>query len=156
MLAWAPPPAIAQWSGPARLQVGDSVRVRLPGALRLDAALRELRGDTLMLAVQGVEDAWPVSGYDLVLLERFGPRTPREGFRNGLMLGMASGLFLGAAVGLALNASGTDDSPEPGVELMRQALRGAGLGAALGGVVGGFVGGARPGSGWVALPLPTR
>lgn len=137
-----------------RLQSGDSVRFRLPGALRVHGSMMELRGDTLMMRVEGLRSVWPVSGADLLTLELYGRRSAREGFRHGAVLGMVSGLFAGAVVGVAINLASDHGGDAPVADFMSSTLSWSGLGVVFGGLGGGFIGGARPGSGWVTLELP--
>lgn len=138
------------------LQSGDSVRLRVRGALLLDASMSELRQDTLILNLDGVDAPWPVSGFDLVTLERYADRTPRQGLRHGAVVGMVSGLFVGAGLALGLHALGSNDEPDAGIAVLRSALTGVGLGAVSGAVGGGILGGRQPGRGWVSLALPAR
>lgn len=150
-------PAAAQYNDVGALQPGDSVRLRLPGALRLNAQMSALRADTLMLVVEGLNDLWPVSSFDLVTLERFAQRDSRQGFRHGALMGMAAGVFVGAGIGLGLHASGVGrDTGEVTIDGMNTVLRWTGLGFALGAIGGGFLGGAKPGRGWVPVALPSR
>lgn len=138
------------------LTSGDSVRVRLPGALRVEASMRAVRADTIVLAVSGLADQWSLSAFDLESLERYVDRTPSEGFRQGAILGMAAGLFAGAATGLLLHYTGAlgAEDEHPVEDLVGTTLKGAGLGAGVGILVGGFFGGAHPGMGWVSIDLP--
>ena len=148
-------PSLAQFSGMGALQPGDSVRLQLPGALRVEASMREMRGDTLILIVPGLASEWLLSGYDLVSLERYTDRNSREGFRNGAVVGMFAGVFVGAAIGLVLHSTGVIyDEDRPNTQIVGNTLKWVGLGFAFGGIGGGFWGGAHPGRGWVALQLP--
>jgi hypothetical protein len=160
LLALVPNPAFGQERMPERrvdqLEVGDSVRLRVTGALRLDGALRGVRGDTLVLRVEGLRGLWPVSSSDLVTLHRYTERNPREGFRHGAMTGLMIGLFAGAAVGVAVEASRSHEDSELTSAMIRSVLRWGGGGAGIGAATGGILGGANPGRGWVALTLPTR
>lgn len=138
-----------------RLEDGDSVRLRLPGALKMDASMRDLRADTLVLVVAGLSTDWSLSAYDLVTLEHWVDRSPSEGFRHGAALGLAIGLFVGAAAGGVLHATsvlgGADDPPSRVVEA---AIQWGAFGGGIGALGGGFLGGARPGRGWISIDLP--
>ena len=92
--------AEAQISDISRISLGDSVRIRLPGALRVDASLLSWRGDVMMLDLVGLDAPWPVS---ILELEALVARTSREGFRYGAGVGAAAGIFLGAGLGLMLH-----------------------------------------------------
>lgn len=138
-----------------RVQVGDSLRVRLPGSLPIQAAFRAWDGQYMMLDIGGLDDEWPVSVFDMAGLELYTMRTPQESFRHGAILGAVSGIFIGAAIGLALHSIGVTDDPDaPPAQLMTNTLRGAGLGFALGAVGGGLYFGRNPGEGWVSIRLP--
>ena len=139
-----------------QLEVGDSVRLRVTGALPLDGALRAVRGDTLVLRVVGIDDPWPVSSTDLVTLERYTERNSREGFRHGAMTGLVIGFFAGAAVGIAVETRHSHDNTELTAAMISSALRWGGGGAGIGAATGAIWGGAHPGRGWVGLSLPTR
>jgi len=157
LMAGASPPAAAgQWSDIQSLEVGDSLRVRLPGALRVEASMRGLQSDTLLLRVRGLSSDWPVSAYDLVSLERFRDRTASEGLRDGVTIGAVVGLFVGAGFGVLLQVASGGESDDRGLEMIRSTLRYAGVGAGAGGIVGGVRGSRNPGRGWVALPVPSR
>ena len=137
------------------LEDGDSVRLRLPGALKVDASMRDLRDDTLVLIVPGLATDWSLSAFDLESLERWVDRSPSEGFRHGAALGLAIGLFVGAAAGGVLHATpilgGPDDPPSRVVEA---AIAWGAFGGGVGALTGGFLGGARPGQGWISIELP--
>lgn len=152
----APGDAHAQWHDLLELEVGDSLRVRLPGALRVDVSMQGWQRDTLMLRVEGLRTLWPVSGFDLETLEKFGDRTPREGLRHGAAIGMATGIFAGAAVGLLLEVTGEPDETDVAQRVIGAAVRWAGMGAVAGTIGGAVLGGRRPGRGWVLLELPSR
>jgi len=142
---------------PARAQVhaGDSVRVRLTGALRVEGMTTALRGDTLLLATAGLTTLWPVPLTDLESLEAYVDRSPRDGLRYGVALGAGAGLFAGALGGLGFYATGIGRDGEGGsADLMSVVLSWTGMGFVAGAIVGAAVGGARPGRGWVAVPLP--
>ena len=145
----------ATGSARAQVSVGDSVRVRVTGALRVEAMTAALRGDTLLLTVRGLMTPWPVPVAHLESLEAFVDRSPRDGLRYGLALGASAGVFAGALGGLGLYATGVgreaDDQPS---DLMSVVLSWTGIGLVGGAVVGAVVGAARPGRGWVVVPLP--
>lgn len=154
-LAACPAGVAAQQSGVERIQVGDSVRVHLPGALPIDAAFERWQSDELILRVEGLEGRWPVSVYDLSSLELYTLRTRQESFRHGVILGAVSGVFIGAAAGVLLHSVGVIDDPDaPPAQLLTNGLRGAGLGAIALGLAGGFYFGRNPGYGWVSITLP--
>lgn len=142
-------------AGVLRVQIGDSLRVHLQGNLPITAAFRSWDGEYMMLGIEGIDDSWPVSVFDMDELELYTLRTSQESFRHGAVLGAVSGIFIGAALGLALNATGITDDPDgPPAQLMTDTLRGAGLGFALGAVGGGLYFGRNPGWGWVSIRLP--
>jgi len=159
-LSLSPTAAPAQERRPQRrldqLEVGDSVRLRVTGAMRLDGALRGMRGDTLVLQVEGIETFWPVASRDLETLERYTERNPQEGFRSGAMTGFVFGFFVGAAVGVAVESARSHEDVELAPAMMTAAVRWGGAGAGLGAATGGILGGAHPGRGWVGLTLPAR
>ena len=135
--------------------VGDTVRVRMPGGIPVAAALLEWRSDVMVLGVDGLDGAWPVSVFDMARLEVYGDRTSREGFRHGAIMGGITGLFVGAAVAVALQAAGvTDQADQPPSQLISDAFTGAGLGFVAGSLTGGFYRGSHPGRGWIRLALP--
>ena len=141
----------------AQVTAGDSVRLRVTGALRVEAMTTGLRGDTLLLTLTGVSTTWPVSLSDLESLEAFVDRSPRDGLRYGVAIGAGAGLFAGAIGGLALQATGlTDNGGDEATGLVSSVLEWSGLGVVAGAVVGAVLGGQRPGRGWVAIPLPGR
>ncbi len=147
--------AEAQISDVSRISLGDSVRIRLPGALRVDASLLSWRGDVMMLDLVGLDAPWPVSILELEALEVHVARTSREGFRYGAGVGAAAGIFLGAGLGLVLHATGiVNDPDQPQTQVMRTATRWSALGAVAGALGGGFYMGAHPGFGWVRIELP--
>lgn len=142
-------------SDASRVEEGDSVRLRLPGALTVDASVGEVRNDVITLRVVGLAQGWPVSVFDMASLEVLDERTPREGLRYGFGMGFVAGVFAGAAVGLALHSAGvTDDLDGPASLIMGNTLRWAGFGAVAGGIGGAIVGSARPGVGWIRIELP--
>lgn len=142
-------------SGVLRVQEGDSLRVHLEGNLPITAAFHAWDGEYMMLGIEGIDDEWPVSIFEMNALELYTLRTSQESFRHGAILGAVSGIFIGAAVGLALHSLGVTDDPDaPPAQLMTNALRGAGLGFALGGIGGGLYFGKNPGWGWVSITLP--
>lgn len=135
--------------------MGDSIRLRLAGALTLDASVGEVHDDVMVLSVVGLAARWPVSVFDMESLEVLDERTSREGLRYGFGMGLVAGIFAGAAVGLALHAAGVTDDPDgPASLIMGNTLRWAGFGAVAGGIGGAIVGGARPGVGWIRIELP--
>jgi hypothetical protein len=138
-----------------RLEDGDSVRLRLPGALKVDASMRDLRDDTLVLIVSGLATDWSLSAYDLETLERWVDRSPSEGFRHGAAIGFAIGLIAGAAAGGVLNATSVlGDPSDPASRVVDAAIKWGAFGGGLGMFGGGFLGGARPGRGWISIELP--
>lgn len=150
-------PLAAQGGDLSRISQGDSVRLRIRGGVRVAASLGAWNDDLMLLTVQGLDDAWPVSIYDMESLDLHRARTPREGFRQGTILGAVVGLFAGAAVGLALHSTGVSYDPDgPAQQIITTSLKWAGLGAVLGGLTGGFIGGSHPGVGWVNVELPRR
>lgn len=154
VLVTVPADARAQ-SGVLRVQPGDSLRVHLEGNLPITAAFQSWDGEYMMLGIEGIDDAWPVSVFEMNALELYTMRTSRESFRHGAVLGAVSGIFIGAAVGLALHSIGVTDDPDaPPAQLMTNTLRGAGLGFALGAIGGGLYFGRNPGWGWVSITLP--
>lgn len=146
---------VAPANARAQVSVGDSVRVRLNGALRVEAMTTGLRGDTLLLSLSGVTTTWPVSMSDLESLEAFIDRSPRDGLRYGAMIGAGAGLFAGALGGIGLYAIGLSGAEvDRATGLMSAVLTWSGIGVVAGAVVGAVLGGQRPGRGWVAIPLP--
>lgn len=156
-MAASPSASAGQGSGVERIQAGDSVRVHFSGALPIDAAFEQWRDDELMLRVEGLEERWPVSVYDLSSLELYTLRTRQESFRHGMILGAVSGIFIGAAAGVLLHSAGVIDDPDaPPAQILSNGLRGAGLGAVALGLAGGFYFGRNPGYGWISIALPVR
>jgi len=147
--------ASAQGSGLNRVEVGDSVRVRMEGSVLIPASLDAWRGNVLVLNVSGLSTTWPVAASDLVSLEVYTLRTKPESFRHGAIIGGVSGLFIGAALGLLLNSTGVTYDPDAApAQLMTHALAGAGLGFVGGALLGGVYLGRRPGMGWIGITLP--
>jgi hypothetical protein len=145
----------AQGSGLDRVEVGDSVRIRMEGTVLVPASLNSWRGNVMVLNVSGLQTTWPVSVSDLISLEVYTLRTHQESFRQGAILGAVSGLFVGAAIGVILNTTGVIKDPDaPPAQIMTQAIAGAGLGFAGGAVLGGIYYGRRSGMGWVGITLP--
>ena len=139
------------------LERGDSVRLRLRGALPIDGQMLVLRSDTLVLAMAGLPDDWMVAASDLETLHRYIDRTPREGFRHGAAMGMAVGMFVGAATGAILHATDVLGGPDETLQgFAVGTLRLSAIGMGLGGLTGGFIGGANPGMGWIGIELPVR
>jgi hypothetical protein len=111
----------------------------------------------MLLGIQGVAGAWPVSIFDLTGLQLYADRSPRQGLRHWAMIGAVGGIFAGAAVGVLIDTSGAGAGRSgPSTEIIATTVRWATIGMALGAVVGGVYGGARPGMGWVGIELPTR
>jgi hypothetical protein len=138
-----------------RLEDGDSVRLRLPGALKVDASMRDLHDDTLVLVIAGLSTDWSLSAYDLETLERWVDRSPSEGFRYGAAIGLAIGIFVGAGAGGLLYATSVlGDPDDPPSRVLDAAIKWAAFGSGLGALTGGFLGGARPGQGWISIELP--
>ena len=167
MVFFGAPSADAQGGSPANrladrrgqpfgLLSGDSVRVRLPGALQVSGIAATIDPVGLHLRTEGLDALWPVGFLELSSLEVYRRRSSRQGFRHGVGMGLAVGLFFGVASGLMLHATGVwqSDSGGPAERMIRSGLRLAGVGAAGGAMVGGFFGGAHPGVGWVSIPLP--
>lgn len=135
--------------------MGDTVRVRLPRAQPVEAVFQGWEADLMLLHVDGMAQDWPVSIYDMALLQVHTARTRREGLRHYAILGAVTGLFVGAGIGLALHASGLTNDPDgPAEQIVATTLKGAGLGTIGGFLTGGFLGGRSPGIGWVSLSLP--
>jgi hypothetical protein len=156
LLALSVTAPLAAQSDASRVAVGDSVRVRFPGAMTVGASVQAWRGfDVMILDTEGLESAWPVSVFDIESLGLLTQRTPREGLRHFAMLGAVSGLFIGAAVALALHAGGAIDDPnQPPALIFVNGLRGAGWGILGGTLFGAVYGGRRPGTGWIQIELP--
>jgi hypothetical protein len=149
--------AAAQGSGLDRVEVGDSVRIRMEGTVLVPASLNSWRGDVMVLNVSGLRTTWPVSVSDMISLELYTLRTRQESFRQGAILGAVTGLFVGAAIGVLLNTTGLIKDPDaPPAQIMTQTLAGAGLGFAGGALLGGVYYGRRPGMGWISITLPRR
>lgn len=141
----------------SRIELGDTIRVRLPRAQPVEAVFRGWEADVMLLQVRGVEQAWPVSVFDMTWLEVHTERTRREGLRHYAILGAVTGLFVGAGVGLGLHAIGITADPDgPAEQIMGNTLQGAGLGIVTGLLAGGYLGGRYPGVGWISLELPAR
>lgn len=145
----------AQNADASRLQIGDSVRVRYPGAMRVDASFEGWRGDVMILGVAGLDDYWHVSVFDISSLGLHTARTPQEGLRYHAVFGAVAGVFAGAAVSLGLRAVGVigteDPTPE---EVIATTFKWASLGIVFGAVAGGAYGGSHPGVGWIGIQLP--
>ncbi len=157
MVALAPIPAHAQRSDTNRVHPGDSVRVRMQGSFEVDASFERWEGDEMVLGVEGLDDPWTVSVYEMDRLQVYTDRTRREGFRHGAVLGAAAGIFIGAIAGIGLNAAGVTDDPDgPSDQLVTQAIAGAVVGMAGGALVYGVHRGRNPGRGWIGIVLPTR
>lgn len=140
----------------SRVEIGDTVRIRLPRAQPVEAVLKRWEADLMLLEVDGMAQDWPVSVFDMVMLQVRTDRTRREGLRHYAIMGAVTGLFVGAGVGLGLHASGITNDPEgPAEQIVATTLRGAGLGTIGGFLLGGFLGGRSPGTGWISLSLPT-
>lgn len=146
-------------SVPAAAQVtaGDSVRLRVTGALRVEAMATGMRGDTLLLSLAGLAAPWEVPISNLESLEAYIDRSPRDGLRYGVAIGAGAGLFAGALSGVALYATGVGRTggDEP-TDMISSVLSWSGVGIVAGAITGAVVGGARPGRGWVVIPLPRR
>jgi len=139
----------------SRVEVGDTVRVRLPRGQPVEAVFQGWSSDVMLLQVDGMAQAWPVSVFDMSRLQVWTQRTRREGLRHYAVIGAVTGLFVGAGVGLALHSSGISADPEgPAEQIVMTTLRWAGLGTIGGFVTGGFLGGRNPGVGWISLSLP--
>jgi len=139
----------------SRIELGDTIRVQLPRAQPVEAVFRGWEADVMLLQVNGVEQTWPVSVFDMTWLEVHTERTRREGLRHYAILGAATGLFVGAGVGLGLHAIGITNDPDgPAEQIIANTLQGAGLGTVTGFLVGGYLGGRHPGAGWISLALP--
>lgn len=150
------PPPIEAPTDASRVEVGDTVRVRLPMAQPVQAVFKRWDAEVMLLQVDGMAQDWPVSIYDMVWLEIHTRRTRREGLRHYAILGAATGLFVGVGVGLGLHSAGVIDDPEePPGQVVTNALRWAGFGTVGGVLVGGFFGGRNPGTGWISLSLPS-
>ena len=138
------------------VSAGDSVRVRMNGAVSIEGITAAVQGERILLRTAGVDDLWPMSMFEMAALHVLRPRTKSEGFRLGFGTGLVAGLFIGAAVGLALHSAGavgSEDDP-PAELLMQTTLTATGIGSLAGGFIGGFRGGANPGRGWKRVPLP--
>ena len=150
-------PADAQSADASRIANGDSLRLKLPGHLWIDAHFESWRADVMILGVQGITGDWPVSIFELSGLQLYTDRSPRQGLRHWAMLGAVGGLFAGAGVGLLIDTSGAGAGMSgPSTEIIATTVRWATIGMAVGAVAGGVYGGARPGVGWIGIELPTR
>jgi len=138
------------------VQAGDSVRLRMPGALSVEGLAESVHGEMLLLRTEGIEGIWQVSMFDMAQLDVHRPRTPRQAFRRGFGYGLVAGVFVGAAIGIAIHASGLVGSPDdpPAERLLQTTFRGIGLGTIAGGFLGGIVAARRPGLGWIEVRLP--
>ena len=153
-------PSSAQMSAPrpGDMVAGDSVRVRATGTQRVEATVIGWQGSTLLLSVPGLEQAWSLPIHQIQAMDRYQARSPRDGFRNGVVMGMVTGVFLGAAVGLALYTSGVtkDEDGPPAEQLISSVLRYSGLFTVGGGLTWGFLKAKNPGRGWVGVSFTTR
>ena len=148
-------PVQAQSDDTSRISEGDTVRLRVDGGLRVQAAFRAWDGPSMVLDVDGLSDPWTVSVYDVYTLDVFTERTSPEGFRHGAVLGGVTGMFVGAALGAVLNLSGVTHDPKAASDqVVSQSIRGGIIGAALGAFSFGIYRGKNPGRGWIGLELP--
>lgn len=146
---------VAQPSDASRIAVGDSVRLRYPGAIRVRASFSGWQGDHMVLGVAGLDDPWRVSIFDLASLGVYTTRTPREGLRYHAILGAVGGMFAGAAVSLGLRAAGVVGGDGTTAEqVIATTVKWASLGIVGGAIAGGAYGGSHPGAGWVRIELP--
>ncbi len=139
----------------AQVEAGDSLRFKVVGRYQVDGSLMAWRADTMMVRLEGFDEAWPIAYGDLESLKVFRLRTPREGFHRGMLIGATAGLFIGVAIGLGLHAAGVIDDPDapPAEKLIANGLAFMGYGIASGFFVGGFIGGSHPGIGWVDIRI---
>ena len=157
VLAATVAPVGAQSADASRIASGDSLRLKLPGHLWVDAHFESWSADVMMLGVEGVTGDWPVSIFDLTGLQLYTGRSPRQGLRHWAMLGAVGGMFAGAGVGLLIDTSGAGAGMSgPSADIISTTVRWATIGMAVGAVAGGVYGGARPGMGWIGIELPTR
>ena len=146
---------VAQPSDASRIMVGDSVRLRYPGAMRVRGSFQGWQGDQMVLGMAGLQEPWRVSIFDLASLGVYTERTPREGLRYHAILGAVGGIFVGAAVSLGLRATGViGGEGTTAEEVIATTFKWASLGLVGGTVVGGAYGGSHPGAGWVRIELP--
>ncbi len=143
---------------PQSIEPGDSVRVKMAGTRPVEGAFIDWRGSSLVMSVPGMRQAWSVPIHEIEALDRYQDRSTRDGFRGGVVLGMAAGVFVGAAVGLGLYATGVtkDEDGPPAEQLMASVFRFSGLFTVGGGLVWGVVKSRNPGRGWVGVSFTTR
>lgn len=147
----------AQSADASKIANGDSLRLKLPGQLWVDAHFESWSADVMLLGVQGITGDWPVSIFDLTGLQLYTDRSPRQGLRHWAMLGAVGGMFAGAGVGLLIDTSGAGAGMSGvSAEIISTTVRWATIGMVVGAVAGGVYGGARPGMGWIGIELPTR
>jgi hypothetical protein len=145
----------AQGADASRIVTGDSIRLKLPGALWLDAHFGSWSADVMLLEVAGIAGDWPVSIFDLDGLQVYTQRSARDGLRHWALIGAVTGIFAGAATGLVLHATGAVGEPDaPPGQIISTALSWTGIGIVVGTLGGAAYGASRPGIGWVQVQLP--